>query len=219
MYVLALILGTLTGCGHHVFHRVDAGDTLYSIGWRYNEDYRDVAAWNGIAPPYRIQRGQILRLVPPPDFTARSTSQKPSRVARDNKSINRAARAVTTLRWQWPAEGSAQLLQHHATAAPRGLEIIGYSGQAVRAAAAGRVVYSGNNLKGYGNLVIVKHDDEFLSAYAHNSNIVVREGEEVTAGQKVAEMGRNNNNRTALYFEIRRNGKSENPLRYLPQRR
>lgn len=81
------------------------------------------------------------------------------------------------------------------------------------------MVYSGNNLKGYGNLVIVKHDDEFLSAYAHNSNIVVREGEEVTAGQKVAEMGRNNNNRTALYFEIRRNGKSENPLRYLPQRR
>jgi len=81
------------------------------------------------------------------------------------------------------------------------------------------VVYTGNSLKGYGNLVIVKHDDEFLSAYAHNKDIVVREGEEVTAGQKVAEMGRNNNNRTVLYFEIRRHGKSEDPLRYLPVRR
>lgn len=209
----------LTGCGHHVYHRVDVGDTLYSIGWRYNEDYRDVAAWNGITSPYRIRRGQILRLVPPPDFTPRVSSQNTSRIIRENMGGHRAARAVTALTWRWPADGAAHLLQHHATAAPRGLEIIGYSGQAIRAAAAGRVVYTGNNLKGYGNLVIVKHDDEFLSAYAHNSNIVVSEGEEVAAGQKVAEMGRNNNNRIALYFEIRRNGKSEDPLRYLPQRR
>lgn len=209
----------MTGCGHHVYHRVEAGETLYSVGWRYGEDYRDVAAWNGIAAPYRIREGQILRLVPPENVAPRSPAQQTPRVPRTIHSHDRAARSTTSRSWLWPADGTVNLLRYQATGAPRGLEIFGNSGQAVRAAAAGRVVYTGNSLKGYGNLVIVKHDDEFLSAYAHNKDIVVSEGEEVTAGQKVAEMGRNNNNRTALYFEIRRNGKSEDPLRYLPIRR
>lgn len=208
----------LTSCGHHVYHRVEAGDTLYSVGWRYGEDYRDVAAWNGIAAPYRIREGQILRLVPPESAALRSSSQQTARNSPSSNFYERKRSTITRM-WQWPADGTGNLLRHSGTGAPRGLEIVGNSGQAVRAAAAGRVVYTGNSLKGYGNLVIVKHDDEFLSAYAHNRDIVVSEGEEVIVGQKIAEMGRNNNNRTALYFEIRRNGKPEDPLRYLPIRR
>lgn len=216
---IALFGWALAGCGHHVYHRVEPGDTLYSIGWRYDEDYRDVAAWNGITSPYRIRAGQVLRLIPPPDFVSRSPSQKKSNVTRANTFHDRTTRITMPKVWLWPTDGVAHVLRHQAGGAARGLEIVGDVGQAIRAVAAGRVVYTGNNLKGYGNLVIVKHGDEFLSAYAHNSKIVVVEGDEVTAGQKVAEMGRNNNNRTALYFEIRRNGKAEDPLQYLPVRR
>lgn len=220
---IAVMLATLAvaACGHHVYHRVEAGDTMYSIGWRYGEDYREVAAWNGIATPYLIKEGQILRLVPPPNYTGRSAPvAKKAGVAPaavPSRSTSRAS--VKARSWQWPADGSVSLLHDRGTRVARGIEISGQPGQVVRAAANGRVVYTGNSLKGYGNLVIIKHDDEYLSAYAFNRDIVVNEGEEVAAGQKVAEMGRNNNNRTALYFEIRRNGKSEDPLRYLPVRR
>jgi lipoprotein NlpD len=218
----ATVLGA---CGHHLYHRVERGDTLYAIGWRYGEDYRDLAAWNGLAAPYLLREGDIVRLVPPNFAKAPAaapdtqTVQKPAASATPRAARAKpAARPATVSGWQWPAQGEIRELRDRNNGQRRAIEIAGAPGQTVRVAAAGRVVYSGNSLKGYGNLVIVKHDDQYLSAYAHNQRNLVKEGEEVATGQRVAEMGRNNNNRIALYFEIRRDGKPVDPLQYLPSR-
>jgi lipoprotein NlpD len=120
--------------------------------------------------------------------------------------------------WRWPTDG--KIIENFAATegGNKGIDIAGSKGQAIIATAAGRVVYAGNALRGYGNLIIIKHNDDYLSAYAHNDTMLVREQEEVKAGQKIATMGSTGTSSTRLHFEIRYKGKSVNPLRYLPQR-
>jgi lipoprotein NlpD len=247
------------------------GDTLYSIAWEAGRDYHELAAWNGLAPPYTIVPGQQLRLYPPPhtpapQVAAASTPMadkkavvplpaKPKPPAK--KSVKRApptkvaakpAKSVTPavvakpakpgrpvssarsssvsgpspasspgLGWTWPSSGKI-LKNFDENGAVKGLDIGGSRGQPVQAAADGRVVYQGSGLRGYGQLIILKHNDEFLSAYAHNDRIYLKEGDAVKRGQKIAAMGNSGTDQVMLHFEIRRNGKPVDPLKYLPKR-
>ena len=125
-------------------------------------------------------------------------------------------RVSDPIRWQWPAQGRLQAIG--IGSGKQGVEIVGEIGQAIRAAAAGQVVYSGDGLVGYGRLIIIKHDDTYFSAYAHNRRLLVREGIRVSGGQPIAEMGSTGTNQVKLYFEIRRNGKAVPPRDYLPER-
>ena len=118
--------------------------------------------------------------------------------------------------WAWPADG--RVLSRYSEGDAKGLDISGIRGEPVRAAASGRVVYQGSGLRGYGQLIIIKHNDEFLSAYAHNDRIYVKEGDAVKRGQKIADMGSSGSDRVKLHFEIRRQGVPIDPLKYLPKR-
>ena len=208
---------------------VQRSDTLYSIAWRHDLDYRELARWNHLGSDYRIAVGQVLNLRPPDGSApvgapaaARAAPRPRAAPAPGNsaprgegaaKTVVGAPRAPVgaTAHWLWPTE--------HATA-PRpvpggGILFLGQLGQPVRAASAGRVVYVGNGLRGYGNLVIIKHGDTLLSAYAHNRELLVREGQEVTAGEPIGAMGTGPHQVAALYFEIRLNGKPVDPLPFL----
>jgi lipoprotein NlpD len=183
---------------------VQPQDTLYSIAWRHDLDYQALARWNGIGPDYRISVGQVLSLrpaTPPvsPGAVPPSVPMAPS------------AQAPASGRWMWPTS----VLQSPHAVAGGGILLQGILGQPVRAACSGRVVYVGSGIRGYGNLIIVKHDENFLSAYAHTREVVVHEGQEVLRGQVMAQMGVGPHQAAALYFEIRLNGKPVDPLPYL----
>lgn len=202
---------------------VQRGDTLYGIAFRNGIDYRDLAAWNRVGPPYTIYPGQRLHLYPGSDADrgAVAAAPRPARPSsRPPVSTPRPATptVASNIDWRWPAQGS--LVGRYAAGDPtrQGIDIAGESGSPVRAAGAGVVVYSGSGLIGYGELVIVKHNDAWLSAYGHNRARTVNEGQMVEAGQQIAEMGRSGADRDMLHFEIRYNGKSVDPLRYLPRR-
>jgi lipoprotein NlpD len=270
-------------------HRVERGDTLYSIAFRNGLDYRELAEWNGIASPYTIYVGQELRLsapargprpaaaapAPPARPPARgdrrfadvpkpapfsapeaapATSHPPPAPAAPSRPAAAALGAGATstgadaaaapapppkesppgpaptapvatppaaageIAWRWPADGS--LVGRFTSGDPtrQGIDIAGKAGDPVRAAAPGTVVYSGNGLIGYGELIIVKHSPAFLSAYGHNRKRLVKEGDRVAAGQVIAEMGSSSASRDSLHFEIRRNGKPVDPSDYLPRR-
>ncbi len=186
-------------------YRVMPGDTLYSIAWRYGLDYRYVASRNQIAPPYHIEADQIIYL----SGQSKPTVTSPQATAVVVKS-EQPMRAVAY--WRWPARGS---VIGAFSSLNKGINIGGRSGDPIYATAAGRVVYSGSGLRGYGKLIIIKHNSTFLTAYAHNSIVLVKEGEWVKPGQKIAEMGKTGAQRVMLHFEIRRNGKPVDPLRYL----
>lgn len=196
---------------------VERGDTLYSIAWRYHVDWRNLADWNGIRPPYRIYPGQTLHL----DGRTRSAGTQPKRPRTTAETRPRESApprwtpSADDPAWRWPVEGEV-LRGYSSRHARRGIDIGGKSGQAVHAAAAGRVVYSGSGLKGYGNLVIIKHDDRYLSAYGFNRRLRVVQGDNVDSGQHIADMGLGPENRPMLYFEIRRDGEPVNPQRLLP---
>jgi len=247
-------------------YTVQRGDTLYGIAFRHRLDFKDVAEWNGIRPPYLIYPGQVLRLrtasasdrstatiavprpssprsdprpvagsgtverivnapagKPPAPVREQAASQAPASPAGDT-----AAPAVTVTPtappstgapvWRWPTSGDVVSRFVAGDPTRQGINIAGSSGQVVHAAANGVVVYSGAGLIGYGELVIVKHNDEFLSAYGHNRKRLVAEGEQVQAGQPIAEMGRSGAARDMLHFEIRRKGKPVDPLAHLPSR-
>jgi lipoprotein NlpD len=237
---------------------VQPRDTLYSIAWRYDLDYRDLARWNNIGPDYRITVGQVLLLEPvapklaahPPAYSVpprnpvslahdvprvsapvplgnapAAAAASPSTAAPAPTDAPPSTRGVAasmgaskatalpgaSMRCVWPTERSS---------APRpvpggGILLLGQLGQAVRAACTGRVVYIGSGLRGYGNLIIIKHGDNLLSAYAHNRELLVREGQNVSSGQDIARMGLGPHQIAALYFEIRLNGKPVDPLPYL----
>jgi len=226
-----------TNPGYHV---VEAGESLYSIAWRYDQDYRNLARWNGIRSPYIIRAGQRLRVAPPEaagernTTTSREAVREPvrqrsavrKRTERKNtarkeprsapKPLNSYARGP--IKWQWPSTG--RLLQgfNPRSSGKKGIDLDGRIGDPVRAAADGRVVYSGSGLIGYGRLVIVKHSQTFLSAYAHNSELLVKEGDRVKAGMVIARLGDSGTKRPKLHFQIRREGKPVDPLKYLPKR-
>lgn len=203
-------------------YRVVAGDTMFSIAFRNQLDYRDLAVWNDIGPDYLIKPGQVLRLTPPP---VRATTNASSSIQTTPTERPRSpatppvARADPPLpaphHWQWPARGE---ILHGYGGGAKGIDIGGSFGDPVRAAAAGKVVYSGSALKGYGELVIIKHDDLHLSAYGYNRKRLVAEGAQVAAGQPIAELGMGPEQKPMLHFEVRRRGKPVDPAEFLPDR-
>ena len=206
---------------------VRRGDTVYRLAVNNGISPLDLATWNNIAPPYTIYPGQRLRLYPSgaasgPARTASTPSRPASSAASGSPATSAAtpppAPASSPVTWRWPADG--QLVSRFTAGDPtkQGIGIAGNGGQPVQAAGDGVVVYSGSGLVGYGELIIVKHDDQWLSAYGHNRSRLVNEGERVRAGQQIAEMGRSGAARDMLHFEIRHNGRPVDPLSYLPRR-
>ena len=212
-----------------VVHR---GDTLYHIATSNGISALDLAVWNDIPPPYTIHPGQSLRLYPSQRPAARTrsiaTGPTPARpvVATPSKPVVPAVEspqpvvvpAGSPFPWLWPADGTLASRFVAGEPTQQGIDIAGQAGQPVRAAADGVVVYSGSGLVGYGELVIVKHNDAWLSAYGHNRARLVNEGQLVKAGQQIAEMGHSGAARDMLHFEIRFNGKPVDPLSYLPKK-
>ena len=207
-------------------YTVVRGDTLYAIAWRYGMDYRELARLNDISRPYTIFPGQTLSLragpssrpsvAPPaaaslPDSSPR-TAPQPKPAASSRPSATNAA--VDT--WVWPADG--KVVSDFSGTVHKGIDIAGEAGDSVRSTAAGRVVYAGGGIGGYGKLVIVKHNDLYLSAYGHNRRLLVKEGEQVSTGQRIAEKGSSGTNSVKLHFEIRREGKPVDPLTLLRPR-
>ena len=187
-------------------------DTLYSIAWRYGLDFRDLARWNNIGPDFRIAIGQTLTLTAPTSAGV-ARSKLPAAPAVRAAAPARPNAASSALPWAWPTDR---------TAAPQavpggGILLSGRVGQDIRAASSGRVVYNGTGIRGYGNLIIIKHGENLLSAYAHNRESLVREGQEVMLGQVIGHMGEGAPQKPVLYFEIRRNGKPVDPLAFLPR--
>ena len=271
-------------------YTVKRGDTLYSIALDKGVDYRELAAWNGLADPAVVKEGTVLRLRPPvpaaqaaaPEarpqapsdagvqvqpilapgaVEARSLGEAQARPGAEPRAAAEAPRpellktspkaiklpyseanlallqrqsppeaAVEAVapaaaaaaesdgvEWMWPATG--KVLAGFSKGANKGVDILGKVGDPVFASASGRVVYSGTGLRGYGKLIIIKHNDTYLSAYAHNSNLLVKEGQNVVKGQKIAEIGNTDSPQAKLHFEIRRQGEPVDPLKFLPERR
>ncbi len=206
---------------------VKKSDTLYSIAWRYGRDYMQLAKWNGIDVSKPIHPGQRLRLIKPDRQTsAAGVAVKPATTAVDSSKTSRPVATsddggISSGRdpgeWVWPTEGKPLNTFMASRLDRRGIDIAGKLGQSVLAAADGRVVYSGNGLAGYGNLIIIKHSDTYLSAYAYCQERLVKEGAAVEAGKIVAKMG-DRDDTPKLHFEIRRNGKPVDPMKYLPNR-
>jgi lipoprotein NlpD len=179
---------------------VQKGDTLYSISWAFDMDYRDLARINNIsAPNYMLRPGQTLNM---------GRNNKKTGFPAFAKNDNRA------LHWLRPAQGRISK-KFALKSGSKGIDISGKFGEPVMASVAGVVVYSGSGLRGYGNLIIIKHNADYLSAYAHNDHILVKERQTIKAGEKIATMGRANDGKIVLHFEIRHNGKPVDPLRYL----
>ena len=242
--VLCLALGacgSLTPPGTRsdtVYYTVKPGDTLYGIAFHYGYDHREVAAWNNIDPPYRIYAGQTLAIIPPHSYrvkdgadrvtsavasqnSSRAASGNPHAVLKKSPVLTPASLEKTTpkrqgkIDWHWPTLGKITTFFNLAKS-EKGIDVSGKTGQAVWAAAGGEVVYSGKGLIGYGNLIIIKHDDLYLSAYGHNRRLLVKEGDRVERGQQIAEMGTTSKDGPILHFEIRKNGKPVDPMHYLP---
>jgi len=259
-------------------YTVKRGDTLYSIAHDKGVDYRELAAWNGLADPSMLKEGTVLRLQPPqapPAVQAeartppqadtgvqvqpivapgavearalgeqRSPAEQPQAGAEPREparpellktgpkaiklpySEDNVALAMRLsppeaqsdgVDWMWPASG--KVLANLPKGENKGVDILGKIGDPVFASASGRVVYSGTGLRGYGKLVIIKHNETYLSTYAHNSNLLVKQGDNVVKGQKIAEIGNTDSTQAKLTFEIRRMGKPVDPLQLLPEKR
>lgn len=203
-----------------VTHQVSRGDTLYSIAWRYDLDFRELGAANGLYPPYELKTGQVLSLdtsSAKPVARARKSSESSNRSRqRASTTSSPAQSAVKTavysknLQWQWPVEGKV-VEDYDPKKLRKGLSIKSVSGSMVHPAAPGIVVYVGDGLRGYGKLVIVKHSDLLLSAYAHNEKIMVKEGQNVKNTEIISKLGP----KGTLYFEIREDGYPVNPTIYI----
>ena len=200
---------------HHSYHTVQKGDTLFSISWRYGVNAKDLARWNEIPYPYTIYPGQRLRVNSTAPI-ARSTGST-TRAKKKTTSTSQASKKVKAVPvgdWRWPVKG--RLLSKF-SATHNGIDLAAKEGADVSAASGGKVVYAGNGLRGYGNLLIIKHNASYFSAYAHNKRLLVSEGDSVKAGQKIAEVGSTGADRVKLHFEIRKDGNPVDPLKYLPR--
>ncbi len=192
------------------------GDTLYSIAWRHQLEVRHLARLNTITPPYLIRPGQTLHLRGTPPTTTRPAHSAPRARATKPRPSTRPGRS--TIQWNWPAQGRLVSTFKSGDSLRNGIRLAVAPGTPVRASAAGRVVYSGGGLIGYGQLVIIKHDADYLSAYGHNRSLRVRTGQQVAKGTLIAESGRTQTGQPRLHIEIRYRGKPVNPLRLLPPR-
>jgi lipoprotein NlpD len=211
------------------FYTVQRGDTLTRIGLDNGQGWRDLARWNQLSNPDVIEVGQVLRVSPPGGAV-----ETPGVVVRPIAQTNPSSSSVTPpkpepapsanqptgndegLGFIWPANGA--LIAGFDEAKNKGLDIAGKAGDAIVASADGQVVYAGAGLRGYGNLIILKHNSTFLTAYAHNQTLLVKEDQKVRKGQKIAEMGKSDADRVKLHFEVRRQGKPVDPAKLLPTR-
>jgi len=203
-------------------YTVKDGDTLHAISFRTGISYQNLAKWNGVSPPYRIYVGDVLNLragaAPKQRTTAKTAPVRrtqPAAPTLASKPLPVAKLPSNVSNWQWPAKGKLTKTFSRKNA-QYGIEIKGNRSSAVVSTAAGQVVYAGNGIKGYGELVIVKHSARYISAYAYNDRILVREGDRVKAGQQLANMGSTGTRGVKLHFEIRKDGEPVNPLQYLP---
>ncbi len=192
-------------------YRVRRGDTLYSIAWTYGLDYRQLAVQNHLNTSYHIWPGQQLKLKQRVSLALAKSSSLTSK----NFFTAKVVQGLSLGNWHWPTKGQVIQGFEPGLTGNAGVNIHGHTGQPVLATRSGVVVYSGDGVRGYGNLIIIKHSSDFLSAYAFNRQNLVRVGSRIRQGQKVAIMGRNSKGRAVLHFEIRKNGQPVNPLRYL----
>lgn len=234
------------------YYTVKPGDTLMRIGLETGQSHKDIARWNALDNPDKIEVGQVLRVVPPvaetavvtkpvasssatttalPAAGAASSAPAPAKAASAPAAASASSAPAPTpapaaapaasggddeIAWIWP--GNGPVLAGFDEAKNKGVDIGGHAGDPVLAAGEGKVVYAGAGLRGYGNLIILKHNNTYLTAYAHNQTLLVKEDQSVKKGQKIAEMGSSDADRVKLHFEVRRQGKPVDPVKYLPAR-
>jgi lipoprotein NlpD len=242
---IALSVGLASGCsstnggvpvfnaGENIFfgsrsHTVRPGETLYSIAFRYGLDFNEIARANNIKSPYLIFVNQKITL-PRASSSKSNSTDKPQSKSKKTKKTKKAKSSASKsqqktqtndskIQWRWPISGEMVGGFSLSGKVNKGVDLRGKLGESVLSAGDGVVVYAGGGLRGYSKLVIVKHSDRYLSAYGNNGAIYVKEGDKVTAGEKIAVIGSSGSKIEILHFEIRRNGKPENPLIYLPKR-
>jgi lipoprotein NlpD len=213
----------LAGCGGARWHDdadthiVRSGETLFSISWRYGKDPKDIARWNRLGNGSLIYPGQVIRLTPTTGSGSRATTSKPSRNPSNSKPLPPIP-AEPSPTWAWPTTGRINVEFGAKPGSGTGVLIDGKPGQPILASAAGRVVYAGDGLIGYGKLIILKHNNTYLSAYGYNAALLVKEGDQIRRGQRIATMGEGPERKPRLHFEIRRNGQPVNPRQQLPSR-
>lgn len=225
------------------YYSVRPGDTLTKIALDHGQAWRDIAKWNGLDNPNMIEVDQVLRVAPPlmeaaanrqtkpvmaqnqvppssatnntptPTATSASTSNSPNATPSASPPANASDDGMA---FAWPHPGP--VLTGFDEAKNKGLDFAGKAGDPVLAAGDGKVVYAGSGLRGYGNLVILKHNNTYLTAYAHNQTLLVKEDQNVTKGQRIADMGSSDSDRVKLHFEIRKQGKPVDPAKLLPAR-
>ncbi|WP_312526661.1 peptidoglycan DD-metalloendopeptidase family protein [Comamonas sp.] len=212
------------------YYTVKPGETLMRIAADNGQNWRDIARWSNLENPNVIEVGQVLRVVPPVTATAAAApaatapavtgantpAATPAPAPAPAAAASAPAAADGNLGFIWPSSGA--VIAGFDDARNKGLDIGGKAGDPVVAAADGRVIYSGAGLRGYGNLILIKHNNTYLTAYAHNQTLLVKDDQVVKKGQKIAEMGSSDADRVKLHFEVRRQGKPVDPSRYLPSR-
>ena len=192
-------------------YTVKPGDDVYAIAWRYGLDYHDVAAWNRLSAAYRIHPGDKLVLRAPSTGAYRPVTPV-------THAATSAAPPSGPIQWAWPVDGEVVRLFHAGSTLAKGIDVTAARGTEIRAAAGGKVVYAGSGIVGYGKLIIIKDSESFLSAYADNDVLLVKEGDNLRGGDHIATMGVGRDDRPVLHFEIRYNGEPVDPLIYLPKR-
>lgn len=223
------------------YYTVKPGDTMIRIGLESGQNWKDLVKWNNLENANVIEVGQVLRVVPPGENASGVSTRPVASTKAETRPLDArpaptpagAAPAAPSpapaspppvasrdgdddINWMWPAAGTVTSVFEEGKS--KGLGIAGKLGDPVLAAADGRVVYAGSGLRGYGNLVILKHNATYLTAYAHNQTLLVKEDQAVKRGQKIAEMGNTDSDRVLLHFEIRKQGKPVDPARLLPPR-
>lgn len=204
-------------------YTVKPGDSLNKIAKTTGVDASTISRLNNLSNPNQIRVGQVLRLsdkavtttTKPVSVSTPKTSAKPLDASNDGDAKPARARDASLISWDWPAKG--KIIQGF-TPTTKGIDIAGNAGDPVVAAADGKVMYAGNGVRGLGNLVIVNHDNGFITAYAHNRSLLVKAGQDVKKGTKIAEMGQTDTTSVRLHFEVRRQGTPVDPLSYLPAR-
>jgi murein DD-endopeptidase MepM/ murein hydrolase activator NlpD len=231
--VCAAMVAALAACGSAPvgpgYYRVERGDTLYKIARSNRTSVQSLSRWNNLSNPDSLEVGQVLRVAPPPGTGSSRGSASGSASAGGSASASASASAASrsaaadtpatpapAISLIWPATGN--VVRGFDGNNSKGIDIANAAGTPVFAAAGGTVVYASNGLRGYGNLLIIKHNADYLTAYAHNRSLLVKEGETVQQGQKIAEMGDSDNDRVMLHFELRYAGRSIDPARSLPPR-
>ncbi|PLZ00334.1 peptidase [Burkholderia sp. WAC0059] len=227
--ICVLLVALLAACGLPPvgpgYYRVQSGDTVSRIAYQNHQTVQNIARWNNLSNPNSIDVGQVLRIAPPagtvtvPPGRSAPRSPVPAPVARPAPSVAPEApppAPAASISLIWPTSG--KVIRKFDGNNSKGIDIANSAGTPIVAAAGGTVVYAGNGLRGYGNLLIIKHNADYLTAYAHNQALLVKEGQRISQGQKVAEMGNTDADQVMLHFELRYQGRSIDPLRYLPAR-